>query len=72
MSQYQEYVKSLLRQTHETELLSKKLDAMSVISQNNGKVFDQMLEATAELSHDVLQWEGINNQTLTTQNDPRC
>lgn len=69
MSQYQEYVKSLLRQTHETELLSKKLDAMSVISQNNGKVFDQMLEATAELSHDVLQWEGINNQTLTTQNE---
>lgn len=69
MSQYQEYVKSLLRQTHEVELLSKKLDAMSVISQNNVKVFDQMLTATEELSHDVLQWEGINNQTLTTQNE---
>lgn len=69
MSQYQEYVKSLLRQTHEAELLSKKLDAMSVISQNNVKVFDQMLTATEELSHDVLQWEGINNQTLTTQNE---
>lgn len=69
MSQYQEYVKSLLRQTHEAELLSKKLDAMSVISQNNVKVFDQMLAATEELSHDVLQWEGINNQTLTTQNE---
>ena len=69
MSQYQEYVKSLLRQTHETELLSKKLDAMSVISQNNVKVFDQMLAATEDLSHDVLQWEGINNQTLTTQNE---
>lgn len=69
MSQYQEYVKSLLRQTHEAELLSKKLDAMSVISQNNVRVFDQMLAATEELSHDVLQWEGINNQTLTTQNE---
>lgn len=69
MSQYQEYVKSLLRQTHEAELLSKKLDAMSVISQNNVKVFDQMLAATEDLSHDVLQWEGINNQTLTTQNE---
>ena len=69
MSQYQEYVKSLLRQTHEAELLSKKLDAMSVISQNNVKVFDQMLTATEDLSHDVLQWEGINNQTLTTQNE---
>lgn len=69
MSQYQEYVKSLLRQTHEAELLSKKLDAMSVISQNNVKVFDQMLTATEELSHDVSQWEGINNQTLTTQNE---
>lgn len=69
MSQYQEYVKSLLRQTHETELLSKKLDAMSVIGQNNVKVFGQMLAATEDLSHDVLQWEGINNQTLTTQNE---
>ena len=69
MSQYQEYVKSLLRQTHDAELLSKKLDAMSVISQNNVKVFDQMLTATEELSHDVLQWEGINSQTLTTQNE---
>lgn len=69
MSQYQEYVKSLLRQTHEAELLSKKLDAMSIIGQNNVKVFGQMLEATEDLSHDVLQWEGINNQTLTTQNE---
>lgn len=69
MSQYQEYVKSLLRQAHEAELLSKKLDAMSVIGQNNVKVFDQMLAATEDLSHDVLQWEGINNQTLTTQNE---